>query len=420
MSGQVIPLDTRSRPDTSRTQRKPVRIKDQLVRELEPPATGNRVVYDDKITGFGVRITSAGRRAFVLNYFFKGRERRITIGAYPEWSVVAARKRAEEYRLKIANGVDPLEEKQAAYAAPTMRDLFARYDAEYLPRLAPRTAADSRAMFANFILPRIGAKKVEDVTFSDCEALHRFISKDRPVRANRVHEVLRRSFNLAIKWGWITDNPAARVERNTEHKRARYLTQDEIARLVVALDAHPQRTSCDAIRFMLLTGCRRGEALGARWDQFDPALRVWVKPAATTKQRREHRVPLSSMASHLLHERRHAREALPEGDPLRTSAFVFASDTGRALVDAKRTWAAVSKAAGLASTRMHDLRHTFASIAVSQGQSLPVIGAMLGHTQPQTTARYAHLFDDSLLNAAELVGSAITRTAGNRTHQDIG
>lgn len=409
MSGQVIPLNTASHTDTVRTQRKSVRIKDQLVRELDAPAKGNKIVYDDKISGFGVRVTAAGRRSFILNYYFKGRERRITIGAYPEWTVLAARKRAEEFRLKIVNGIDPLEEKQSAYAAPTMRELFKRYDVEYLPRLAPRTAADIRSMFAKIILPRLGAKKVEDVTFSDCEALHRMVSKDRPVRANRVHEVLRRGFNLALKWGWVTENPAARVERNTEHKRARYLAPEEIARLVEALDTHPQRTSCAAIKFMLLTGCRRGEALGARWDQFDPALRVWVKPAATTKQRREHRVPLSSMASGVLQERRAARDALPASDPLGQSPFVFSGDEGRALVDVKRTWAAVSKVAGLGNTRMHDLRHTFASIAVSQGQSLPVIGAMLGHTQPQTTARYAHLFDDSLLNAAEMVGSAINK-----------
>jgi integrase len=377
------------------------------VKGLDAPAKGNRVTYDDKISGFGVRVTSAGKKAFVLNYYFKGRERRITIGAYPEWTVLAARKRAEEYRLQIANGIDPLEVRQSEYAAPTMRDLFARYDREYLPKLAERTAADARSMFRTFILPKIGAKKVEDVTFDDCAAIHRFISKDRPTRANRVHEVLRRSLNLAITWGWIDKNPAARVERNTEHKRSRYLTQAEIGRLLDALDAHPQRTSCQAITFMLLTGCRRGEALGARWDQFDPSLRIWTKPAATTKQRREHRVPVSSRVTALLKERRDTLDALPLTPAAQVSPYVFASDQGRALVDVKRTWAAVTKAAGLPDVRMHDLRHTFASLLVSQGQSLPVIGAMLGHTQAQTTARYAHLFDDSLMNAAELVGTAI-------------
>lgn len=407
MNGQVIPFNTQIRTDTVRTQSKPVRIKDQLVRELEAPAKGNRIVYDDKLSGFGVRITSAGKRAFVLNYYFKGRERRITIGAYPEWTVQAARKRAEEYRLQIANGIDPLEVRQAEYAAPTMRDLFARYDREYLPKLAERSAADVRSMFQTFILPKIGAKKVEDITFDDCAAIHRFISKDRPTRANRVHEALRRSLNLAISWGWIERNPAARVERNTEHKRSRYLSQEEIGRLLDALDAHPQRTSCQAITFMLLTGCRRGEALGARWDQFDPSLRIWTKPAATTKQRREHRVPVSSRVTALLKARRDALDALPLTPAAQVSPYVFAGDQGLALVNVKRTWAAVTKAAGLGDVRMHDLRHTFASLLVSQGQSLPVIGAMLGHTQAQTTARYAHLFDDTLMNAAELVGAAV-------------
>ncbi|MBQ2262878.1 MAG: tyrosine-type recombinase/integrase [Loktanella sp.] len=392
--------------DTARTRAEPVRVSDKLVRDLQAPVRGNRITYDAKLSGFGVRITSAGRRSFVLNYYFKGRERRITIGSYPEWTVLAAKKRAEEYKLQVANGVDPLEVRETEYSAPTVRDLFDRYDKQNLPKLAPRSAADIRSMFNKIILPKLGAKKVADVTFSDCEALHRYVSLDRPVRANRVIEVVRRSFNLAISWGWIERNPAERIERNTEHKRARYLSQEEIMRLLSALDAHPRRTSCDALKFMLLTGCRRGEALGARWDQFDPSLRIWTKPAATTKQRREHRVPVSSMVTTLLSSRP------------RTSPFVFPSTEGNALTDIKRTWAAVSKTAGLEKTRMHDLRHTFASIAASQGQSLPVIGAMLGHTQTQTTARYAHLYDDPLLAAAELVGALMFQQQVNRTLRD--
>ena len=161
--------------------------------------------------------------------------------------------------------------------------------------------------------------------------------------------------------------------------------------------------------FMLLTGCRRGEALGARWDQFDPSLRIWTKPAATTKQRREHRVPVSTRVTDMLKARRDALSAAPVDDPVQASPFVFATDQGRSLVDVKRTWASVTKTAGVSDVHMHDLRHTFASLLVSQGQSLPVIGAMLGHTQTQTTARYAHLFDDSLMAAAEMVGAAVPK-----------
>ena len=298
-----------------------------------------------------------------------------------------------------------------------MRDLYAKYDPQYLPKMAERSAADVRSMFNKIILPALGAKKVEDVTYFDCERLHQDISADRPIRANRVHEVLRRSLNLAIKWGWIDQNPAARIERNPEQGRTRYLSQEEIERLMVALSEHPQRTSCDAITFMLLTGCRRGEALGARWDQFDPTLRLWTKPAATTKQRKEHRVPVSSRVTEMLAERRNVQSALPDDDPNRHAPFVFASVNGNALTDVKRTWAAVTKAADLLDVRLHDLRHTFASLLVSQGQSLPVVGAMLGHTQTQTTQRYAHLYDDALHNAAELVSLSL-QNGKSETNRD--
>ena len=397
MSGRKKSGDTRSNTDTRRTQRKTARISDRLVKALEAPKNGNKITYDDRTYGFGVRITATGNRAFILNYHFKGRERRITIGQYPTWTVLAARKQAEEFKTQISQGSDPLERRKADYAAPTINEMWERYKRDYLPKLALRSRQDQSAMFRKSILPKLGAKKVTDVTFSDCERLHQQLTKDRPIRANRVIEVLRRNYNLAIRWGWVDRNPAVGIERNPETKRERYLDHDEIARLLVALEQHHQRTSCDAIKLMLFTGCRRGEALNARWDQFDDDLRIWTKPAATTKQRRLHRVPVSSAVTELL-KKRHS--------PSR-STFIFAGENGQALTDVKRTWAAVIRNAEITNVRLHDLRHTFASIAVSQGQSLPIIGAMLGHSQTQTTARYAHLFDDPLRDAAEAIRNAM-------------
>ncbi|WP_371398395.1 tyrosine-type recombinase/integrase [Fretibacter rubidus] len=255
-------------------------------------------------------------------------------------------------------------------------------------------------MFHKSVLPKLGSKKVADVTFSDCERLHRHLTKDRPIRANRVIEVLRRNFNLALRWGWVDRNPAVGIERNPETKRERYLDTDEISRLLDALDNHKQRTSCDAIKFILFTGCRRGEALNARWDQFDQDLQIWTKPAATTKQRRIHRVPVSSAVSGILKERLSSSN----------SDYIFESKNGNPITDVKKTWASLLVTAKIENARIHDLRHTFASIAVSQGQSLPIIGAMLGHTQTQTTARYAHLYDDPLIKAAEAVSSSMRLT----------
>jgi len=394
--------DTANSSDTSLTRRKSVRLSDALVRGLQKPATGNRVTFDERVAGFGVRITTKGHVAFVQNYTFEGRERRITIGSHPTWSVAAARKRAAEIKLQVASGIDPLEDRTRSRNAPTVQDMYERYAKNYMPRLAPRSAQDQNSMFAKSILPALGKKKVKDVSFSDCEALHRHITKHRPLRANRVIEVLRRAFNLAIKWGWLERNPASGIEKNPETKRERYLSPNEIARLITELDRHPQKTSCDAIRFILFTGCRRGEALNARWDQFNSDLNVWTKPAATTKQRRLHRVPVSLEVTNLLSSRKNRS----------SSPFVFSSSGDRPLTDIKKTWASVTNAANIENARIHDLRHTFASIAVSNGQSLAIIGAMLGHTQHQTTMRYAHLYDTTLADAANAVSKAITSPTG--------
>lgn len=373
------------------------KITDKLVRAIEPPASGNRRIYDSKLKGFGVRVTKAGTKAFILNYYAHGRERRYTIGSYPDWSVAAARTEATNLKRSIDRGNDPLETRQEGRAAPTMVELFERYAVDHLPRKAPRAAADDLSMWKKIIVPFFGRRKVAAVTHADCDRLHREVSADRPVRANRVIEVLRKAMNLAIRWGWRADNPASGVHRNQEEPRNRYLSRDEVGRLTTALSAHRERTSATAIRLMLLTGCRRGEALSATWAEFDLASGVWVKPSAHTKQRKQHRVTLSGSAVALLR----AWQATASGE------LVFPGQTGRPLTDVKRTWEAVRREAALEDVRLHDLRHTYASILASHGRSLPTIGAMLGHTQAQTTARYSHLLDDPQREAAELVATFV-------------
>lgn len=379
------------------------RITDQLVRRLEAPARGNRITYDTDIKGFGARITAKGARSFVLNYWHHGTERRLTIGAYPAWSVEAARRRASELRRQVDRGEDPLSAREEERRAPTVADLWECYTVLHLPGKAPRAQADDRAMFRDYILPALGGMKVSAVRHGDVDALHRQISLKGKVRANRVVEVLRKAFALAVRQGWRPDNPASGVRRNPEEKRTRYLSPAEIVRLVEALDRHPERASAEAIRLLLLTGARRGEVLAATWAQFDLERGVWTKPSAHTKQRKEHRVPLSAPALALL---RRLREEATD------SPFVFPGRNGNALTDVKRTWAAVCEAAELVDVRLHDLRHTYASILASEGLSLPIIGALLGHTQAQTTARYAHLLDDPLRAATERVGAAVLNGKG--------
>ena len=289
---------------------------------------------------------------------------------------------------------------------PTMHDLFKRYERDFLPRLAKTGQRDARRYFEVWILPHLGSKKIAEVTFADCELIHRKASERTPTTANRIIATLRRCLNLAVRWGWIDRNPARGVELNCENQRDRFLNADELDRLLNALDRHPQQDSADAIKLMLFTGCRRSEALSAKWEQFDENLKVWTKPASGTKQRRRHRVPISKSVAALLRVRKSRLEGVD-------TPYVFPSRTGTALKEVRRTWARVLKEAEIEGFRLHDLRHTFASLAVSNGNSLPVIGASLGHTQTQTTARYAHLYDAPLLDAAEQVSDAITRRSGS-------
>jgi integrase len=421
------------------------RLTDRFVRGLSTPTLGTVITYDSDIPGFGIRVTTNDVRSFILNYVVNGRERRITIGRFPTWSATAAREEARALRRKVDAKVDPLEERQAeqdaaeaARAAPNMRDLFERYAVEHLPRKASRAAADDRSMWEKVVLPRLGTIKVAAVQPADIDALHREVGSTRPVRANRMVEVVRKAFNLAIRWGWRSDNPASGVHRNHEENRARYLSPAEILKLCEALAGHPERSSASAILLLLLTGARRGEVLAARWDMFDLELGVWVKPSAHTKQREEHRVPLSAPAIQLLKAIK-ARRPKETGKNLEgvgaASPYVFPGADGKPLTDVKRTWLAVCRRAGLAeqtekrtrdgkivktadnkpvmtwrtTVRIHDLRHTYASVLASQGLSLPIIGALLGHTQPQTTARYAHLLDDPLRAATERVGALVNK-----------
>jgi integrase len=380
------------------------RLTDKVMRSLERPAKGNRITYDTDVSGFGARVTAAGAVGFVLNYRRKadGRERRATIGQFPAWSVAAARQRAAELRRAVDNGGDPVGELAVERGAPTVTDLCARFEAEHLPKLRPSTQTMYRAFIANEILPAFGTVKVAAVEYEHVDRLLSRISKRAPYMANRVLAFLSKAFALAIKWKWRTDNPARGVERNREHKRKRYLSADELARLMKALAEYRNEQAADAFRLLLLTGARKGEALSATWDQFDLVEGVWTKPAATTKQRAEHRIPLSAPARQLLAKiRKHAE-----------TKFVFPGPGPRGhRTGVKRDWAQVCKAAGITGLRIHDLRHSYASQLASAGVGLHVIGGLLGHSQPQTTHRYAHLFDDPLRQATERVGAIITGKA---------
>ncbi len=377
------------------------KLNDTIVKALSAPPKGNSIYYDSEVKGFGCRVTAKGARAFVVNYRTRtGRERRYTIGLFPDWKTGPARSEAGELKKRIDRGEDPLAEIEADRHAKTVADLCDRFEDQHFSRLRPSTSQEYRAQIRREILPELKRLKVAEVTFSDIDALHRKITRRGvPYYANRVLATLSKMFSLAIRWGWRADNPCKSVERNQEEKRHRYLSGDELARLTQALAKAEDQQAANIVRLLLLTGARRGELQSATWDQFDLEAGVWTKPGATTKQKTLHRVPISAPARQLLVEIRSKSN----------SDYVFPGRAGGHRVEIKTAWREMCISAGIVTTatvkdakgrnrmvvkpsaRLHDLRHTYASVLASAGQSLPVIGALLGHTQPQTTARYAHL-----------------------------
>jgi integrase len=385
-------------------------LTDATVKRLPTPKTGKEITLDDEVPGFGARVTAAGARSYILRYTTRaGRERTFTINDATVCRTTTARAEAKRLREMVKTGGDPLADIEDERAAPSMVDLIERFREEHLPRKRESTRADYERMLRNHIGPHFGRHaKVADIRYEDIDALHRRITKaGSTYAANRCVAVLSKMFSLAIRWRMRSDNPARGIEKNTEYGRRRYLSGEELGRLVAALAKHQDRQAADIVRLLLLSGARRGEVLGMRWADLDLGKGVWSKPASSTKQREAHEVPLSAPARALLSDiaERHAR-AHPKR-PLGEFVFPGIGNSGH-IVEIKKSWRHICKAAAVERLRVHDLRHSFASQLASGGASLPLIGALLGHSNPSTTHRYSHLLDDPQRAAVERVGAVVT------------
>lgn len=385
--------DKETNADTMRTQR----ITDAFVRSLRPPDERHqKIYYDTEVTGFGIRIMRTGQKAFVLNYRLNGKEYRSTIGKYPVWPVAAARKRAQEWRQQIDRGENPLEKRREERAAPTVRDLYDRYRHTRLGYVVKAYRKDQERDWEKWILPAFGSKKLKDLTHEDCVNLHQERTKKAPVAANRMIASLRKALNEAKTWQWIKHNPVDGLRLNREESRERPLTLDEIKRLFKELDARAGNGAADAIRFIALTGCRKGEALNTRFEDFNDDLTEWTKPARITKQRKRHWIPLPQEVTELLRKRREIDDVYP-----------FVGKSGRYVMDVKKTWLSIRQSARIEDVTVHDLRHSIGTYLASNGATDLTIAAILGHSQLQTTKRYAHLYKERMAVELQRYSTAI-------------
>lgn len=406
-------------------------LSEKTVKALPAPATGNRIHYDADVRGFGVRVTYAGAKSYVLNFRARGRERRLTIGSHPDWSVQAAREEAKRLKRAVDVGEDPMEVRHAERAAPTVAEVAGRYLREHVSTLRQKTRSEYESMLNGYILPELGTLRLAALTTDDVKKLHDRVKARYPYRANRLVTLVA---SMTAWSGERADNPARGVKLYQEEGRERFLSQPEIERVCDALDLLPNQVSADALRLMLLTGARKMEACKARWGEFALDAGMWTKPAANMKGKERHRIPLSDAAIALLSSLRDC--AVREGRDVAADGFVFPGDgaTGH-LGDVKRAWRRVTEKAGIGryeehaasggrvrrrwttDVRPHDLRHTFASLAAANSHSLPVVGRLLGQRKVTSTARYTHFADATLRVAANHVGEAVL---GKRVRAETG
>ena len=361
-------------------------------------AGGTDTVYwDGELTGFGLRVRRSGRKSYVVQTRIAGKLCWFTIGPHGPLSPDQARALALEILACAKKGIDPRDANARREAEPSMADLGRRFLEEYVPvHCKPSTRGEYSRSVRLFVDPVIGELRVPEVQRKDIAALHHGL-RDKPYQANRTLGVLSKMFSLAEVWGWRPDgsNPCRHVKRYKEHKRERFLSPEETERLGQVLrDAEEEMPSAvAAFRLLLLTGCRMSEIRDLRWEYVkDDCIEL---PDAKTGGRV---VPLGPEARAVL-------SSIPRDED---NPWVIAGRLpGSHLTDLQRPWRRIRKQAGLEGVRIHDLRHSFASRALALGESLTMIGKLLGHTQVQTTARYAHLARDSIQTAAARITGSI-------------
>ena len=374
-----------------------VDLTSRLARENKPQEK-DTILFDKATPGFGLRIHPSGRKVYIVQTRIEGRTRRIVIARHGEMRLTQARRRAREVLARIRAGENPADDIQREKETPT----FKAFAEEYLRRCDPLWKPSGRKTVRVYLkarlLPTFGRMPLDQISHEDVAAWFDSASRDKPGAANRAFEILRAMMSRAEEWG-LRDrdtNPCLGIGKNPRNHVARFLDTEELARLGRALGERETEwpEAVAAIRLLALTGCRRSEVLNLRRrDVGDEALHL---PDSKTGPRA---VPLNEAARKLI-------ETLP--GERRPDYFLFPQYAdGQGQDSLRRCWRTVCEDAGLGKLRLHDLRHTMASHAVMSGENLPLVGKLLGHRRHRTTARYAHLADGHLVEAAEKVGKII-------------
>lgn len=393
------------------------------------------IVWDTALKGFGCRVEVSGTKTFLVRYRAAGGGRKapkryFTIGRFPTLSADDARREARKILADAIRGADPAGDRNAARQDLTVAELCDLYmrEAPHLPTRfgvpkSPETLRFDQGRIESHIKPLLGKRRVGDVTTADIQRFMRDIAKGRTARdqkaghrkriivrggkgaATRVTGLLSGIFTFAVMERLRPDNPVRGVRRYADGKSERALQPTELRALGKSLDVYEQSGGNPAavaiIRLLIFTGARRSEITGLRWEEVDftrdvirlPAIRHKTGAATGTKE-----IVLTPPAKDILTALHHSQAA----------GFVFPAQFGKSHFQGlKQPWESIRAAAGLDDVRLHDLRHSFASVGISGGDSLPIIGALLGHSNPKTTQRYAHVAKNPVRAAADRIAQNI-------------
>jgi integrase len=384
----------------------PVRLTEAVIEALKIDGR-DRLVFDRLVPGFGVRVTPAGTKLYVIQARIGGRPRRVSIGRFPEKPLTEARKEARVALEDMRGGLDPVIEMAARAKAleagdTTVNALADRWLAEYVrPKLKPRTATSYESLLEQRLRLAFGHLPVSHVTKADVLKFHAGL-QETPGRANRAVSAFRALMTFAEDVGLrpIHSNPARKIKLYRERSRERFLSEAEISKAAEAIaaverDGKIGPHAAAGLRLALFTGARSGEITAARWEHVDRARRIIRLPDSKTNKPRT--IHLSDAAMEVL-------ATVPRVGPY----IVAGAKPNEPLKNLSRCWIVARKRAGLTDVRLHDLRHSYASLAAARGVSLQMIGKLLGHKVPATTQRYAHLARDAVAAINDELGDAMT------------
>jgi integrase len=401
------------------------------------PKQGRYILWDTELKGFALRVAESGTKTYILRYRPRGTGRAgprrfMVLGRHGVLTPDEARAHAKTILGAVAAGQDPANERSRANSAMTIAQLVDLFIIEHAkPKRKARTAADYAAVLNNHLVPRFGKRATDQLTPSDISQLHLSL-RDRPYQANRLVAVVASMYGFAIRQGIVQrgTNPAQGIERFREFARERYLGIEELNRLGETLrlaeteglpwqfetgtpeSKHLPREENRrtifaqevvlAFRLLMFTGARLREILTLQWTDidFERGL-INLSDSKTGKKT----IVMSAATADLLK------------DSVRRGTFVVPGlDADRSRSGLQKPWRAVQRHARLEGVRIHDLRHTFASIGAGASLGLPIVGKLLGHSQPATTARYAHLDADPLRRASNVIGAHLQAAlAGSNT-----